>query len=482
MRPRDEQRSMRDNKLVASGLTSGYFRLMFFMSTDKQIASSCSTKHSRQKEYDARSNGHTGRDKFLERREKHMQIDEIKVNEDGVHSKRQGSFWEVLMVFLRLGLTSFGGPVAHLAYFRQEIVVRRKWVDEENYADLLALCQFLPGPSSSQMGMALGMTRAGISGGLAAWLGFTLPSAIILTLFAYVTTTIHGVTQAGWLHGLLVVAVAVVAQAVWGMATTLCPDRPRATIALLAAITILLWPAAIAQILILVVGGLIGWRFLRTTEKSKPSVLPLSIPRRLAIACWILFVALIVGLPLLRLVFHSQGLALFDTFFRVGSLVFGGGHVVLPLLQREVVPTGWVTNDQFLAGYAAAQAVPGPLFTFSAYLGAMSKPAPNGWAGALIALVGIFLPSFLFVTGILPFWNRLRSIEAFQAALRGINAAVVGILLAALYQPIWTSAIHAPVDVALSLLAFGLLVLWKLPPWLVVLLAALIGTGLSLLL
>ena len=393
----------------------------------------------------------------------------------------QGSFLEVLVTFGRLGFTSFGGPVAHLGYFRQEIVVRRKWLDEQNYADLLALCQFLPGPSSSQMGIALGITRAGLWGGLAAWLGFTLPSAIVLTIFAYVTVGVHGVAQAGWLHGLLVVAVAVVAQAVWGMAKTLCPDRLRVTVAILAAIALLLWPIAVVQILILAAGGLIGWRFLRTTEKVKFSVLPLSIPRRLAVACWIVFFLLIVGLPLLLLIVHNQGLALFDTYFRVGSLVFGGGHVVLPLLQREVVPAGWVTNDQFLAGYGVAQAVPGPLFTFAAYLGAISKPAPNGWLGALIALIGIFLPSFLFVIGILPFWNRLRSIEVFQAALRGINAAVVGILLAALYQPIWTSAIHVPVDFALGLFAFGLLVIWKFPPWLVVLLSVLIGAGLSLL-
>ncbi|GHO95627.1 chromate transporter [Reticulibacter mediterranei] len=413
--------------------------------------------------------------------EENPSFDKVEHNKDAVRPGPPGSFWEVLLVFTRLGLTSFGGPIAHLGYFREEIVVRRKWVDEQNFADLLALCQFLPGPSSSQMGIALGMTRAGVWGGLAAWLGFTLPSAIALTIFAYITRGIHGITQEGWLHGLLVVAVAVVAQAVWGMAKTLCPDRPRATIAILAAIAILLWPVAIGQIMILAVGGLIGWRFLRTTESTKPAMLPLKVSRRLAVCCWGLFVVLLVGLPVLRLVIHVQGLALFDTFFRVGSLVFGGGHVVLPLLQREVVPAGWVNNDQFLAGYGAAQAVPGPLFTFSAYLGAVSSPAPNGWFGALIALVAMFLPSFFFVIGILPFWNHLRSIKSFQSTLRGINAAVVGILLAALYQPIWTSAIHAPVDFALGLLAFGLLVIWKVPPWIVVVLSALLGAGVSLL-
>ncbi len=389
-------------------------------------------------------------------------------------------FLEVLGVFARLGLTSFGGPIAHLGYFRQEIVVRRKWLDAEEYADLLALCQFLPGPSSSQMGIALGITRAGLWGGLAAWLGFTLPSALALTIFAYAATSLKGFTQSSLLHGLLIVAVAVVAQAVWGMATSLCPDRPRATIAISAAITILLWPTAIGQILIMVLAGLFGWRFLRGTLTKSTSQLPLFLPRRLAVACWVIFIVLLLGLPALHQLTQNQPVALFDTFFRVGSLVFGGGHVVLPLLQREVVPVGWVTNDQFIAGYAAAQAVPGPLFTFSAYLGAVGKPVP-GWPGALIALVAIFLPSFLFVIGILPFWNRLRTIESFRATLSGVNAAVVGILLAALYLPIWTSAIHAPIDFALALFDFGILVIWKWPPWLVVLLSALLGFGLSLL-
>jgi len=329
--------------------------------------------------------------------------------------------------------------------------------------------------------ITLGITRAGLWGGLAAWLGFTLPSAIALTLFAYATTLGQGFTHAGWIHGLLVVAVAVVAQAVWGMANRLCPDRPRATLALAAAIAILLWPVAITQIAILAVAGLLGWWLFRETQPVKPSSLNLAVPRWLSVGCWIVFFGLLLGLPLLRLFFHNQALALFDTFFRVGSLVFGGGHVVLPLLQSEVVPPGWVTNTQFITGYAVAQAVPGPLFTFSAYLGAIAKPAPNGWMGAAIALAAIYLPSFLLLIGILPFWDYLRSLGSFQGALRGINAAVVGILLAALYQPIWTSAIHAPIDFALSLLAFGLLVLWKWPPWLVVLLSALVGVGLSFL-
>ena len=410
-----------------------------------------------------------------------MHVDESDPATLESHPPRQGSFLEVLGVFTRLGLTSFGGPVAHLGYFRQEIVVRRKWVDETTYADLIALCQLLPGPASSQVGITLGITRAGLPGGLAAWLGFTLPSAIALTLFAYATTLGQGFTHAGWIHGLLVVAVAVVAQAVWGMANRLCPDRPRATLALAAAVAILLWPVAITQIAILAVAGLLGWWLFRDTQPVKPSSLNLPVPRWLSVGCWIVFFGLLLGLPLLRLFFPNQALALFDTFFRVGSLVFGGGHVVLPLLQSEVVPAGWVTNAQFITGYAVAQAVPGPLFTFSAYLGAIAKPAPNGWMGAAIALVAIYLPSFLLLLGILPFWDYLRSLGSFQGALRGINAAVVGILLAALYQPIWTSAIHAPIDFALSLLAFGLLVLWKWPPWLVVLLSALVGAGLSFL-
>ncbi len=410
-----------------------------------------------------------------------MHVDESDPATLESHPPRQGSFLEVLGVFTRLGLTSFGGPVAHLGYFRQEIVIRRKWVDETTYADLIALSQLLPGPASSQVAITLGITRAGLWGGLAAWLGFTLPSAIALTLFAYATTLGQGFTHAGWIHGLLVVAVAVVAQAVWGMANRLCPDRPRATLALAAAIAILLWPVAITQIAILAVAGLLGWWLFRETQPVKPSSLNLAVPRRLSVGCWIVFFGLLLGLPLLRLFFHNQALALFDTFFRVGSLVFGGGHVVLPLLQSEVVPPGWVTNTQFITGYAVAQAVPGPLFTFSAYLGAIAKPAPNGWMGAAIALAAIYLPSFLLLIGILPFWDYLRSLGSFQGALRGINAAVVGILLAALYQPIWTSAIHAPIDFALSLLAFGLLVLWKWPPWLVVLLSALVGVGLSFL-
>jgi len=398
-----------------------------------------------------------------------------------------GSALEVLRVSTRLGVTSFGGPIAHLGYFHAEYVARRRWLDEQTYADLVALCQFLPGPASSQVGIAVGIFRAGLLGGLAAWLGFTLPSALALVAFAYGLQALGG-TDAGWLHGLKIVAVAVVAQAVWGMAQTLTPDRQRATMAVLAAIVMLAWPTAIGQVLIIAVSGLLyhrlslsGWQGLPAATGHTPLQMHMPISRRLATGAWILFVGLLVGLPLLQHVAPSHPLAVFDSFFRVGSLVFGGGHVVLPLLQREVVPAGWVTNDQFLTGYAAAQAVPGPLFSFSAYLGAVSKPAPNGWLGASIALVAIYLPSFLLLIAILPFWNRLRAFEPFKAALRGINAAVVGILLAALYQPIWASAIHSSVDVALALVAFGLLAIWKLPPWVVVLVSLVLGIGLHLL-
>ncbi|MBI4497190.1 MAG: chromate efflux transporter [Chloroflexi bacterium] len=395
------------------------------------------------------------------------------------HGDRRGSVGEVLGAATRLGLTSFGGPIAHLGYFREEYVVRRKWVDEESYADLVALCQFLPGPASSQVGIALGIIRAGLLGGVAAWLGFTLPSAIALVAFAYGIQVLAVEQAAGWLHGLKVVAVAVVAQAVWGMARTLCPDRERATLAILAAVAALAWPVAVSQVVIIALAGLVGWRLLPALETPPSLHLRAPVSRRLGLAAWVLFFGLLAALPLLRQVVPSQPLAVFDSFFRVGSLVFGGGHVVLPLLQAEVVPPGWVTNEQFVAGYGAAQAVPGPLFTFSAHLGAVMQPAPNGWTGAALALIAVFLPSFLLVIGALPFWDAVRMRADFRAALRGINAAVVGLLLAALYHPVWTSAIAAPTDFGLGLIAFGLLALWRVPPWLVVVGAAAGGAALA---
>jgi chromate transporter len=386
-----------------------------------------------------------------------------------------GSALEVLAVATRLGLTSFGGPIAHLGYFRQEYVERRRWLDERTFADLMALCQFLPGPMSSQVGIGVGILRAGLLGGVAAWLGFTLPSAIALIVFAHGVLAL-GPTSSGWLHGLKLAAVAVVAQAVWSMACVLAPDRARATLAILAAIVMLVWPTAWSQLVVIALGGLAGWRLLADGDAAPVEPHPVPIGRRLALACWALLGALLLGLPVLRQVVPSQPLAVFDSFFRVGALVFGGGHVVLPLLEREVVPPGWVTAEQFVAGYGAAQAVPGPLFTFAAYLGAVMRPEPNGWLGGALTLVAIFLPSFLLVVGALPFWGALRARRAFQAALRGINAAVVGLLLAALYDPVWTSAVRGPLDFALALAAVGLLAFWKAPPWLVVAaLAALAG-------
>jgi chromate transporter len=385
---------------------------------------------------------------------------------------------EVLGVATRLGLTSFGGPVAHLGYFRDEYVRRRKWLDEGAYADLVALCQFLPGPTSSQVGIAIGIVRAGLPGALAAWLGFTLPSAIALVAFAYGLQRLGG-ADAGWLHGLKIAAVAVVANAVWGMARSLAPDRERATLALLSAVVVLAWPGAPGQVLVIAVAGLIGWRLLRGSPGEARVALPTTIHRRTAVASLVVFFGLLAALPVLRQAAPSQALVVFDSFFRVGSLVFGGGHVVLPLLQSEVVPPGWVSNEEFVAGYGAAQAVPGPLFTFAAYLGAVMHQRPNGITGAALALIAIFLPTFLMVVGALPFLSALRTRAGFQAALRGINAAVVGLLLAALYHPVWTSAILAPADLALALVAFALLGLWSLPAWLVVVIAALGGAVLG---
>jgi chromate transporter len=391
----------------------------------------------------------------------------------------RGSVLEVLGVSTRLGLTSFGGPVAHLGYFREEYVRRRKWLSEDAYADLVALCQFLPGPTSSQVGVAIGIVRAGLPGAIAAWLGFTLPSAIVLVAFAFGLQR-FGVTDAGWLHGLKIAAVAVVANAVWGMARSLAPDRERATVAIVSAIVVLAWPGAPGQVLVIAVAGLIGWRVLKASSVEKRVALPPTIRRRTAVVSLAVFFALLAALPVVRQVVTSQAFVVFDSFFRVGSLVFGGGHVVLPLLQAEVVPPGWVTNEEFVAGYGAAQAVPGPLFTFAAYLGAVMHDKPNGIAGAAIALVAIFLPTFLMVVGALPFLSALRTRAGFQAALRGINAAVVGLLLAALYHPVWTSAIKTSADLALALVTFTLLALWAVPAWLVVVIAALGGAVLGM--
>ena len=386
---------------------------------------------------------------------------------------------DVFTAFLKLGLTSFGGPIAHLGYFREEFVVRKKWLDDRIYADLVALCQFTPGPASSKVGIGIGLAKAGLPGALAAWLAFTMPSALALLLFAYGVETFAGNLGAGWLHGLKVVAVAVVAQAVWGMAKNLCPDPPRFTLAVAAAAIAMVWPTSAGQVAAIALGGIAGCTLLQAKRDEAHVDMNVSLGKSVGAFSLVLFFGLLLGLPIAAALYPSQPLALFDSFYRAGSLVFGGGHVVLPLLQSEVVPPGWVSNDVFLAGYGAAQAVPGPLFTFAAYLGAVMGPEPNGWQGALLCLVAIFLPAFLLTIGVLPFWDDLRRFQAVRSALTGVNAAVVGLLLAALYNPVWTSAIKAPADFGLGLAAFALLVFWKLPPWLVVVLSAVGGWALE---
>lgn len=386
----------------------------------------------------------------------------------------------IFRVFLRLGLTSFGGPIAHLGYFRREFVERRRWLSESAYADLVALCQFLPGPASSQVGFAVGLSRGGLAGGLAAWAGFTLPSAIALTLFALGAGGITGPAGLGALHGLKVVAVAVVAQAVWGMARALCPDRERASIAVLATLVVFFAATSAGQIGAIVLGGVLGLWWCRDAPGAPTGGLPVAVPRGVASACLAAFFLLLVGLPLAVRLGAGHAVEVFEGFYRAGALVFGGGHVVLPLLEAAVVPPGWVSEGAFLAGYGAAQAVPGPLFTFAAYLGAVMRPPPNGWAGAALGLIAIFLPGLLVVTGALPFWDAFRRRTWAQSAMRGVNAAVVGILLAALYSPVWTSAVLGPPDFALALVAFVLLTVWHAPPWMVVALTAAAGAALGL--
>lgn len=383
--------------------------------------------------------------------------------------------WSVFLIFLRLGLTSFGGPIAHLGYFRDEFVTQRQWLTERSYADLVALCQFLPGPASSQVGIALGLSRSGYTGALAAWAGFTLPSAIALILFALGIASYGDAMPSGVLHGLKVVAVAVVAQAVWGMARNLCPDAPRITIMAAATCFVLLVPSAWGQVGVIAIAAVVGLLLFKPQQGAAHDPLPIAMRRRVGLFWLTLFFALLMGLPLLTAMFPNHTLAMVDAFYRAGSLVFGGGHVVLPLLQAEVVPSGWVSNDAFLAGYGAAQAVPGPLFTFAAFLGASMNQTPSGWLGGLVCLLAIFAPSFLLVVGALPFWERLRRNTRTQAALLGINAAVVGLLLAALYQPVWTSAVRAPQDFGLALVALIALMFWKLPPWLVVVGSGVVG-------
>jgi chromate transporter len=400
----------------------------------------------------------------------------------GTGVTRPGRIGEVFLAFLKLGVSSFGGPIAHLGYFRQEFVIRRRWIDEQSYGDIIALCQFLPGPASSQVGFSLGLLRGGdLLGGLAAWVAFTFPSALVLLAFAYGASLFTGPIGSGVIHGLKVVAVAVVAQAVWGMAQTLAPDRPRASIALVAAVLIAVFAgASVVQVSVIAFGALSGLLFCRDAAPTMSGHFRFPVSRAVGITSLVLFFAILLLLPLGERWSGSHALELFSAFFRSGALVFGGGHVVLPLLRAEFVDPGWVTLDVFLAGYGAAQAVPGPLFTFGTYLGAVTNFGPNGLRGAAIGLVAIFLPGILILVGTLPFWDALRARPLAQAAMRGTNAAVVGILGAALYNPVWTTAVLNPRDFALAVTAFVLLTVWKLAPWIVVLITAAGGVALAL--
>jgi chromate transporter len=388
---------------------------------------------------------------------------------------------EVLGAFLRLGVSSFGGPIAHLGYFREEFVVRRRWLAESTYVDLVALCQFLPGPASSQVGYSIGLLRAGHWGGLAAWIGFTLPSAIAMLLFAYGASALGGPMGLGLLHGLMLVAVAIVAQAVWGMARTLCPDWQRTSIGVIAVVIVLVGMSSLAQLLAISLGGLAGLWICRTSIPAPIGTLTVPVSPRVGLAVLTTFVVLLIGIPLLRRHTEAPGLALFDAFYNSGALVFGGGHVVLPLLRDAFVSHAWVSDDAFLSGYGAAQAMPGPLFSFAAYLGAVAGPRPLGIAGAALGLTGIFLPGMLLLIGTLPFWDLLRNRASAQAAMRGINAAVVGILAAALYSPLWVTSVSTPGDFGVALLGFILLTVWRVPPLWVVVSGALAGVALTLL-
>ena len=382
---------------------------------------------------------------------------------------------EVFWAFLKLGLTSFGGPIAHLGYFRSEFVDRRRWLDDCSYSDLVALCQFLPGPSSSQVGMALGLGRAGWPGLLMAWAGFTLPSAIALILFALGVAHYQDLAHSGWVHGLKVVAVAIVAQAVWGMAKSLCPDRPRAGLAILAALLTLLLPSATGQVAAIALSGLLGFLGLKIAQPGGGQAHSYPVSRTAGVCALLLFVVPLIGLPLWATATGSSTVALLEGVYRAGALVFGGGHVVLPLLQTTVVPSGLVSNADFLAGYGAAQAVPGPLFTFAAYLGGVANGPLQGWLGGMALLAVIFMPALLVLIGALPFWESLRHRAGIQTVMAGINAGVVGILISALYDPVWTSAIHSKSDFGLALVAFGMLTVGRVPPALVVLMAGLAG-------
>ncbi|MFC5733166.1 chromate efflux transporter [Cytobacillus gottheilii] len=380
------------------------------------------------------------------------------------------SLWEILLVSTKLGLTSFGGPIAHLGYFRDEYVIKRKWMDEDSYAQLVALCQFIPGPASSQVGIGIGMVRAGWLGGIISFIGFTFPSVLALILFA-LTLQSFNQFDLGWIQGLKIVAVAVVAQAVMGMAKNLAPDFPRKTITLLAVVTAVLWQTTMTQILIIIIAGIIGFFVYKNVTEHKETSLHVPVSKKFALLSLVMFFAILVLLPIINQIFTAEWITVFDRFYRSGALVFGGGHVVLPLLEMEFVPSGFLSEEAFLAGYGAAQAVPGPLFTFAAYLGTII----NGWQGGLLATFAIFLPAFLLIAGTLPFWQQISKNKNMKAALYGVNAAVVGILIAALYDPIWTSTIHTAADFSLAAILFFMLNYWKLPPWIVVVTGAAAG-------
>jgi chromate transporter len=389
----------------------------------------------------------------------------------------RGSVAEVFGAFLLLGLTSFGGPVAHIGYFREAFVVRRKWLGDAAYADLVALCQFLPGPASSQVGMALGLQRAGYGGMLAAWTAFTLPSALLLVAFAWGAAMLDAETSEGWITGLKAAAVGVVAHAVLGMASSLAPDRERASVAVGAMIIALFLPTAAGQIIAIAAGGLAGLVWLRPAlpKMGGHEAFDVPVSRTVGAAYLLLFAVLLIALPFLAAATAEPIVAMADKFYRAGSLVFGGGHVVLPLLQAEVVGTGHVAEPAFLAGYGAAQAVPGPLFSFAAYLGAISQTPPSGIAGAAIALIAIYVPSALLVLGALPFWEGLRASQTARRALMGVNAAVVGLLAAALYDPVFTAGVTSSFSMAIAAASFVALAAWKIPAWAVVVSAGTLG-------
>ena len=390
------------------------------------------------------------------------------------HPSAQGSPGEVFRVFLRLGLTSFGGPIAHLGYFREELVLRRKWITEDAYGELVALCQFLPGPASSQVGFALGLARGGWLGAGAAWAAFTLPSAILMVLFAYSAASLTHPIALGALQGLKVVAVAVVTHALWGMMRALCPDQARATIAIAALVALAFMPVPLVQVGVILAGVICGIVLVKPTDQTSEAGFPVPVGRATGIAA----LAILIGTAaVLAAISHLGGLAaLADALFRAGALVFGGGHVVLPLLETGMVPTGWVAADDFLAGYGAAQAMPGPLFTFGAFLGAMSSEGPGGPVGAAVALIAVFLPGLLVLVGVLPFWSRIRQMPKMHAGIAGANAAVVGVLGSALYAPVFTSAVTGPIHFALAVVLFALLQVWRTPAWMVVLIGGVAGS------